>query len=328
MILGIQLVTGIFLAIHYSGDSDNAFFSVRHIIRDVNNGWAIRIIHANGARIFFIFVYMHLFRGIYYSRYKLKHVWLIGVTILLVIMAAAFLGYVLPWGQISFWGATVITNLFSVIPYLGDRVVAWLWGGFSVGGPTLRRFFGFHFLAPFILVGLVLIHLIFLHERGSSNPLGLKRDTIKLKFNPYFIWKDLLGFLLFFILFLILTTLNPWLLGDRVNFVPANPLVTPPHIQPEWYFLFAYAILRSIPRKIGGVLALAGAVIIFYFLPLRTSKIFSTGHFSISSKHLFWWFVNLVILLTWVGARPVETPFLIFGQIFTFIYFLYFCLLL
>ncbi len=321
--LVIQIITGLFLAIHYSRELRRAFFSIRHIIRDVNYGWLIRIIHANGARIFFIIIYLHMARGIYYGSFKINHTWIIGVTILFVVIATAFLGYVLPWGQISFWGATVITNLFSAIPVLGENIVYWLWGGFAVRGPTLSRFFAIHFILPFILAGLVLIHLLFLHQTGSSNPLGLNRNLDKISFHPYFIYKDLIGFFLFFIFYINLNFLGPWVLGDTENFVIANPLVTPIHIQPEWYFLFAYAILRSIPNKLGGVIALVAAVAVFYLIPLtKKSQIF--GSFQPLHKILFWLLVRLIIILTWIGARSVEEPYVLIGQISTFFYFLIF----
>lgn len=323
--LAIQIGTGLFLAIHYSSELRRAFFSVRHIMRDVNYGWLIRIIHANGARIFFIIIYIHMARGLYYGSFKISHTWLIGVTILFVVIATAFLGYVLPWGQISFWGATVITNLFSAIPVLGENIVYWLWGGFAVGAPTLRRFFALHFILPFVLRGLILVHLLFLHQTGSSNPLGLNSNFDKVRFHPYFRYKDLIGFFLFFIFYMALNLSAPWLLGDTENFVIANPLVTPIHIQPEWYFLFAYAILRSIPNKLGGVIALVLAVAIFYLLPLaRLEKLFNP--FVPFHKFLFWLLRGILLILTWIGARSVEDPYIIIGQITTVFYFLIFLL--
>ena len=292
-------------------------------MRDVNYGWLIRIIHANGARIFFIIIYIHIARGLYYGSFKIVHTWLIGVRILFIVIATAFLGYVLPWGQISFWGATVITNLFSAIPILGENIVYWLWGGFAVRGPTLTRFFALHFILPFILRGLILIHLLFLHQTGSSNPLGLNSNMDKVIFHPYFVYKDLIGFFIFFIFYIILNLIAPWLIGDTENFLIANPLVTPIHIQPEWYFLFAYAILRSIPNKLGGVIALVLAVAIFYLLPLRDSrKIFNP--FVPTHKILFWVLGALLLILTWIGARSVEDPYIIIGQISTVVYFLIF----
>lgn len=316
------------MSLHYFSSMDLAFESVSHIIRDVNAGWLVRIVHANGARIFFVALYIHIARGLYFGSFALTHTWSAGVTILLMTIATAFLGYVLPWGQISFWGATVITNLFSAIPYIGSEIVYWLWGGFAVRGPTLSRFFGLHFLIPFIITALVLIHLVCLHQTGSSNPLGVVSNLDKINFHPYFVWKDIIGFVLFFLLAFRLLIVSPWLLGDTENFIPANPLVTPIHIQPEWYFLFAYAILRSIPNKLGGVIALVLAVLVFYVLPLKTQTHSKSLWSSPASKLIFWGFLNIVILLTWIGARPVEAPYLSLGQFFTSIYFLYFCMVL
>jgi ubiquinol-cytochrome c reductase cytochrome b subunit len=297
---------------------------VRHIMRDVNFGWALRIIHANGARIFFICLYVHVGRGIYYGSFNYILVWIVGVTILLLVIATAFLGYVLPWGQMSFWGATVITNLFSAIPYLGPDIVYWLWGGFAVDNATLTRFFALHFLLPFVVAGLSLVHLLFLHVTGSRNPLGLNRNLDKSPFHPYFSYKDLFGINIIYLFFMYICFQTPWILGDPENFIPANPLVTPVHIQPEWYFLFAYAILRSIPNKLGGVLALAGAVIILYILPFYGNNEFKSICFNPIRKKIFWNLIVIVILLTWIGARPVEDPYVITGQILTGLYFSYF----
>jgi len=322
-----QIVTGLFLAIHYSCDISIAFDRVRHISRDVNFGWALRIIHANGASFFFLCLYLHLGRGIYFGSFMYTYVWVVGVTILLIVMATAFLGYVLPWGQISFWGATVITNLFSAIPYLGRDIVYWLWGGFAVDNATLTRFFALHFLLPFVTAGLSMVHLLFLHVTGSGNPLGINGDLDKTPFHPYFSYKDFLGINIIFIIFIYICLQEPWLLGDPENFIPANPLVTPLHIQPEWYFLFAYAILRSIPNKLGGVIALALAVIILYVLPFYGSRKFKSFSFYPLGKFLFWVLVVIVILLTWIGARPVEEPYVITGQILTILYFSYYLIL-
>lgn len=322
--LGIQIITGIFLAIHYTPYVDLAFRRVAHICRDVNYGWLIRTLHANGASFFFICLYFHVGRGIYYSSYKLVLTWITGVTLLFITIATAFLGYVLPWGQISFWGATVITNLVSAIPYLGTIIVQWIWGGFAVDNATLNRFFAFHFLFPFIIAALVIIHLLFLHQTGSNNPLGINRNLDKIPFHPFFSFKDIVGFIIILIILTILTLINPYLLGDPDNFIPANPLVTPVHIQPEWYFLFAYAILRSIPNKLGGVIALILSIAILYFLPFINKINFIRLNFYPINKFLFWSFISITILLTWIGARPVEDPYVIIGQILTISYFLYF----
>lgn len=313
---------------HYYSSRDLAFSSVRHIMRDVNNGWIIRITHANGARIFFIRLYLHMARGIYFNSFNSTHVWIIGTSIALITIATAFLGYVLPWGQISFWGATVITNLFSAIPIFGIDIVFWLWGGFAVGEPTLSRFFTIHYLLPLIIAFLVVIHLFFLHQEGSNNPLGLSSNIDKIAFHPYFSYKDLTGFTILFLVFLGIVLIFPWALGDTENFIPANPLLTPVHIQPEWYFLFAYAILRSVPNKLGGVMALASAVLILYSLPLKIQKKRVRNSFSPIKIWVWWGFVSLIFLLTWIGARPVEAPFLGIGQIITRIYFMFYVLIL
>jgi len=325
--LTIQLLTGLFLAIHYSCDITLAFESVRHISRDVEFGWALRIFHANGARFFFICIYLHIARGIYYGSFNYKEVWVSGVVLLFLLMGTAFLGYVLPWGQMSFWGATVITNLASAIPVVGGEIVTWLWGGFSVRNATLTRFFTLHFLMPFILAAISITHLFFLHETGSSNPLGVNRNFDKSPFHPYFTSKDLLGFLIFFALFCFICLQAPWDLGDPENFIPANPIVTPVHIQPEWYFLFAYAILRSIPRKLGGVIALVLSVLILVILPFYGRFAFKSRSFLPVSKRIFWSLVSIIFLLTWIGARPVEEPYILTGQLLTCAYFLYYLML-
>nr|ANK58441.1 cytochrome b [Calandrella brachydactyla rubiginosa] len=316
-----QIVTGLLLAMHYTADTSLAFASVAHICRNVQFGWLIRNLHANGASFFFICIYLHIGRGFYYGSYLNKETWNIGVLLLLALMATAFVGYVLPWGQMSFWGATVITNLFSAIPYIGQTLVEWAWGGFSVDNPTLTRFFALHFLLPFIIAGLTLVHLTFLHETGSNNPLGIPSDCDKIPFHPYYSTKDILGFALLLILLTTLTLFSPNLLGDPENFTPANPLATPPHIKPEWYFLFAYAILRSIPNKLGGVLALAASVLVLFLIPLlHTSKLRSMT-FRPLSQILFWTLVANLLVLTWVGSQPVEHPFIIIGQLASLSYF-------
>nr|AFU50194.1 cytochrome b [Phaedon armoraciae] len=319
-----QILTGLFLAMHYCPNIELAFNSVSHICRDVNYGWLIRTLHANGASFFFICLYLHIGRGIYYSSYNMKETWMIGVTIFFLTMATAFLGYVLPWGQMSFWGATVITNLVSAIPYLGTMIVQWIWGGFAVDNATLTRFFTFHFILPFIITALVMIHLLYLHQMGSSNPLGVTFNIDKIPFHPYFTFKDILGMITMLFLLIMLTLSNPYLLGDPDNFIPANPLVTPIHIQPEWYFLFAYAILRSIPNKLGGVLALVLSIAILYPMPFFNNKKYLSTQFYPLNKILFWSFFMIVILLTWIGARPVEDPYILIGQILTILYFIYY----
>nr|AIG53028.1 cytochrome b [Ctenotus inornatus] len=324
----VQVLTGLFLAMHYTADISSAFSSVAHICRDVQYGWLIRNLHANGASMFFICLYLHIGRGLYYGSYMFKETWNIGVILLLLVMATAFVGYVLPWGQMSFWGATVITNLLSAIPYIGTSLVEWIWGGFSVDNATLTRFFTFHFLLPFAIMGASMLHLLFLHETGSNNPTGLASNTDKIPFHPYFSYKDLLGATLFLMVLLLLALFSPNLLGDPENFTPANPLVTPPHIKPEWYFLFAYAILRSIPNKLGGVLALLFSILILMFVPaLHTSK--QRGNaFRPFSQALFWALVSNIIILTWIGGQPVEDPFIIIGQIASTTYFIIFLILM
>nr|AXS65388.1 cytochrome b [Cucujoidea sp. 3 KM-2017] len=321
--LMIQIISGLFLAMHYCPNIDLAFNSLSHICRDVNYGWLIRIIHSNGASFFFICLYIHIGRGMYYSSYNLMETWMIGVTIFFLTMGTAFLGYVLPWGQMSFWGATVITNLVSAIPYLGNSMVQWLWGGFAVENATLNRFFALHFILPFMILALVMIHLLFLHQTGSSNPMGMNSNLDKIPFHPYFIYKDLLGFIILFMMLIILCLSNPYMLGDPDNFTPANPLITPIHIKPEWYFLFAYAILRSIPNKLGGVIALIFSIAILYILPFTNKSNMSSQFYPIS-KILYWSFFSIIILLTWIGGCPVEYPYILTGQILTILYFSYF----
>nr|YP_010502925.1 cytochrome b [Nephotettix virescens]UXD78702.1 cytochrome b [Nephotettix virescens] len=322
--LMIQILTGILLSMHYSANIEMAFNSVNHIMRDVNYGWLMRNTHANGASLFFICMYLHIGRGIYYGSYHYKKTWNIGILILLTTMATAFLGYVLPWGQMSFWGATVITNLLSAIPYLGITLVNWIWGGFSVDNATLSRFFSLHFLLPFIIVMMVMIHLFFLHMTGSSNPIGINSSIDKIPFHPFFSIKDLMGFAITLTLLMMLTMYSPYLLSDPDNFTPANPMVTPVHIQPEWYFLFAYAILRSIPNKLGGVMALFLSIIILAILPFSMKCKFKGIQFYPISQLNFWNYIIIIILLTWIGARPVEYPYTNTGIMLTAMYFLYF----
>nr|YP_010572542.1 cytochrome b [Phlugiolopsis punctata]UZH35907.1 cytochrome b [Phlugiolopsis punctata] len=322
--LMIQIATGLFLAMHYTANVDMAFNSVAHICRDVNYGWFLRTLHANGASFFFICLYLHVGRGMYYGSYNYMHTWMTGVIILFLVMGTAFMGYVLPWGQMSFWGATVITNLLSAIPYLGTDLVQWVWGGFSVDNATLTRFFTFHFVLPFIVAAAVMIHLLFLHQTGSNNPLGLNSDVDKIPFHPYFSFKDVFGFIIMVASLIFLSLLEPYMLGDPDNFTPANPLVTPVHIQPEWYFLFAYAILRSIPNKLGGVIALVMSIAILMILPFYNNNSFRGIQFYPLNQILFWSMTTIVILLTWIGARPVEDPYILTGQILTVLYFAYY----
>nr|YP_009128565.1 cytochrome b [Formica selysi]AFP82092.1 cytochrome b [Formica selysi]AFP82094.1 cytochrome b [Formica cinerea]AJP76856.1 cytochrome b [Formica selysi] len=323
LFLMIQIISGFFLSMHYCPNTNFAFFSIIHIIQNVKLGWLIHNIHINGASMFFICMYLHISRGLYYNSYKLTNTWLIGVSIYLLSMATAFLGYVLPWGQMSFWGATVITNLVSTIPYIGNLMVQWIWGGFSINNATLNRFYSIHFILPFIIMMMVMLHLFFLHTTGSSNPLGINSNLYKIPFHIYFSIKDMLGFTIFLFFFWWINLEYPYIFSDPDNFIPANPMVTPIHIQPEWYFLFAYAILRSIPNKLGGVIALLSSIIILYFLPLINAKLNSFTFYPIN-QIMYWIFSNTFILLTWAGSQVIEYPFIIITQIMSYIYFMYF----
>jgi len=319
----IQIVTGLFLAIHYTPNIDSAFLSISHIIRNVNYGWLFRLIHANRASIIFLCIYIHIARNIYYFSFKIINTWNIGVILFILSIATAFVGYVLPWGQIRFWGATVITNLFSAIPYIGSQFVNWLWGGFSVNNPTLNRFFSFHFILPFILLAMTLIHLLFLHQSGSNNPLGINSNSDKIPFHIYYSSKDILGFFIIFLILLNFCLITPNYLIDPDNFIIANSLITPTHIKPEWYFLWAYAILRAIPNKLGGVLILIIAIFLLFLLPIN--KTLNKGiQFHFFNQILFWRFIRNFFLLTWIGRCPVEIPFNFLSLYITFFYFFYF----
>lgn len=330
--LVIQLITGIVLAMHYVPTTATAFDSVEMIMRDVNYGWLLRYIHSNGASMFFIVVIIHIFRGLYYGSYKAPReiLWMLGVVILLLMMATAFMGYVLPWGQMSFWGATVITNLFSAIPVIGDSIVSFLWGGFSVDEPTLKRFFSLHYLLPFVIVGVVILHIWALHLPGSNNPLGIdvKSPQDQVPFHPYYTAKDALGVGVFLIVFALLLFYAPNMLGHPDNYIPANPMVTPPHIVPEWYFLPFYAILRAVPDKLGGVLLMFAAVGLLFLLPwLDTSKVRSAT-FRPVYKLFFWLLVVDCVTLGVVGANPPEGSWILIGQASTAWYFIHFLLIL
>ncbi|MCR4376963.1 MAG: cytochrome b N-terminal domain-containing protein [Rhodospirillales bacterium] len=332
IVLVIMIVTGIFLAMNYQPHTDVAFASVERIVRDVNYGWLLRYLHMNGASMFFIVVYIHMFRGIYFGSYKAPReiLWMVGVTIYVVMMATAFMGYVLPWGQMSFWGATVITNLFSAIPIIGDYIVTWVWGGFSVDVPTINRFFVWHYLLPAIILGLVIVHLWALHVHKSSNPLGIDIKTPQdmMPFHPYYTIKDLYGLGLFMIFFMYFVFFQPNFFGEADNYIPANPMVTPPHIVPEWYFLPFYAILRAIPDKLGGVVVMFAGVLILYVLPwLDTSKVRSAT-FRPIYKQLFWLFVANCLFLGWLGGKPTEGVYVIMTRLATGYYFAFFLVLM
>nr|AMP45755.1 cytochrome b [Callicebus nigrifrons] len=317
-----QIVTGLFLAMHYTPDTLSAFSSVAHITRDVNYGWMIRYLHANGASMFFICLFLHIGRGLYYGSFLFLKTWNVGIILLLASMATAFMGYVLPWGQMSFWGATVITNLLSAIPYIGPDLVQWIWGGFSVDKATLTRFFTFHFILPFVIAALAAIHLLFLHDTGSNNPSGLMSNSDKIVFHPYYTIKDILGLIFLLLLLMSLTLFAPDLLTDPDNYILANPLNTPPHIKPEWYFLFAYAILRSIPNKLGGVLALFLSILILAIIPMIHLSKQQSMMFRPIGQSLFWTLVATLLTLTWIGGQPVEHPFVTIGQMASIMYFL------
>jgi ubiquinol-cytochrome c reductase cytochrome b subunit len=333
LMLGAQILTGVVLAMHYTPNSLLAFNSVEQIMRDVNYGWLLRFLHANGASMFFIAVYVHMFRGLYYGSYKAPRevLWILGVIIFLLMMATAFMGYVLPWGQMSFWGATVITNLFSALPLIGEPIVTWLWGGYSVDNPTLNRFFSLHYLLPFMIAGVVVLHIWALHHVGQNNPTGvevkdLKKDTVP--FTPYATVKDAFGMSCFMLLFAWFVFYQPNYMGHADNYIPANPLVTPAHIVPEWYFLPFYAILRSIPSKLGGVIAMFGAIAVLAFLPwLDTSKVRSAVYRPIY-KQLFWVLVLVSLGLGYIGSQPPEGGYVIAGRLLTAYYFVHFLILL
>jgi ubiquinol-cytochrome c reductase cytochrome b subunit len=325
MCLVMQIITGIFLAMHYAPHVDLAFASVEHIMRDVPNGWLLRYLHANGASMMFLCLYIHMFRGLYYGSYAhpRQHLWCSGVLIFLITMATGFIGYVLPWGQMSYWGATVITNLISAIPLIGESVVQWIWGGFSVDNATLNRFFSLHYLLPFIVAGLSLVHLVLLHSDGSSNPLGIASESDRITFYPYFYVKDLFSLVCLLVVFGFFAFFYPNSLGHPDNYIPANPMVTPAHIVPEWYFLPFYAILRSIPDKLGGVIAMVGAILGLMALPfINTSEVRSSA-FRPLYKQFYWFFVVNFLVLLWLGAQPVEEPFVFVGQCATAYYFLF-----
>lgn len=322
----IQVITGILIAIHYSSNIELAFSSIEHIMRDIKNGWILRYIHANGASLFFICIYIHIAKGLYYGSYKSPRTltWIIGIIIFIITIATAFLGYCSVYGQISHWGALVITNLFSAIPFIGKDIVEWLWGGFSVSNPLIQKFFALHYLIPFIIIALVIIHLIALHINGSSNPLGITSNLDRLPIHNYYIFKDLITIFVFLIILSLLVFYIPNILGHPDNYIPGNPLITPASIVPEWYLLPFYAILRSIPNKLLGVILMFSAILILLILPLTDNSIIRGNTFKIISKLFFFLFVFNFILLGILGSCHVEVPFIQIGQITTFLYFAYF----
>jgi|TARA_A100001037_G_scaffold82971_1_gene74960 ubiquinol-cytochrome c reductase cytochrome b subunit len=330
--LVIMIVTGVILSMHYTAHVDHAFQSVERIMRDVNYGWLIRYIHANGASFFFIVVYIHIFRGFYYGSYKAPRelLWILGVVILLLMMATAFMGYVLPWGQMSFWGATVITNLFSAIPLVGESIVTLLWGGFSVDNPTLNRFFSLHYLLPFVIVGVVVLHIVALHRFGSNNPLGIdvrgEQDTVS--FHPYYTVKDMFGLSAFLTIMAAIVFFLPNSMGHPDNYIPANPMVTPAHIVPEWYFLPFYAILRAVPDKLLGVLAMFAAIGVLFILPWLDRSPVRSATFRPIYKIMFWVFLVNCVALTYLGAKPAEGIYVILSRLCTVYYFFHFIILL
>ncbi|MSP48024.1 MAG: cytochrome b [Alphaproteobacteria bacterium] len=332
IVLVVMILTGIFLAMHYTPHTAFAFDSIERIMRDVNYGWLIRYIHMNGGSFFFIVVYIHIFRGLYYGSYKAPRelLWIIGVVILLLMMATAFMGYVLPWGQMSFWGATVITNLFSAIPLIGDGIVTWLWGGFSVDNPTLNRFYSLHYLLPFLIVGAVLLHLMALHRFGSSNPLGIdvKGPQDSIPFHPFYTAKDAFGLGIFLIAFAGVVFFAPNLFGEPDNYIRADPLVTPPHIVPEWYFLPYYAILRAIPNKLLGVIAMFGSILVLFIVPWLDTARVRSAKFRPTYRKFFWVLVVDCVVLGYVGANPPDGWFIVTGQVATAYYFFHFLILM
>uniref|UniRef100_O48027 Cytochrome b n=1 Tax=Casarea dussumieri TaxID=51857 RepID=CYB_CASDU len=322
--LMLQVTTGFFLAVHYTANTNLAFSSIIHIMRDVPYGWMMQNTHAIGASLFFICIYIHIARGLYYGSYLNKKTWMSGTTLLITLMATAFFGYILPWGQMSFWAATVITNLLTAVPYLGTSLTIWLWGGFAINDPTLTRFFALHFILPFIIISLSSLHILLLHEEGSSNPLGTNSDTDKIPFHPYHTYKDLLLLTLLLTLLLLTTFFLPNIMNDPENFSKANPLVTPQHIKPEWYFLFAYGILRSIPNKLGGALALVASILIIMTMPFTHTAHVRSMTFRPMSQLMFWTLISTFMTITWAATKPVEPPFMMISQTASMIYFMFF----
>ncbi len=326
----LQIATGVFLAMHYTAHVDLAFASVEHIMRDVKNGWLLRYMHANGASMVFIMIYIHIGKALFYRSYTHKRIYLFfsGIVIFLLMMGTAFIGYVLPWGQMSYWGATVITNLITAVPFVGESIAYWVWGGFSVGNPTLNRFYSLHYLLPFLITGIILLHLVLLHTTGSSNPLGFNSSQDKISFYPYFFLKDAVALALSLLFFVVLIHFYPNLLGHSDNYIPANSLVTPTHIVPEWYFLPFYAILRAIPNKLGGVVAMLGAILILFVIPFIDRSPIRSPRFRPIFSFFFWLFVANFFLLGFLGGHPAEEPYILASRLSSILYFAYFILIL
>nr|YP_009544446.1 cytochrome b [Tremex columba]AYV97241.1 cytochrome b [Tremex columba] len=326
LLMIIQILSGFILSIHYCPNISFAFTSVIYINQNIKNGWLLHFIHMNGASFLFLSIIPHIFRGIYYSSFKKKGTWLIGWILLLFLMLSAFLGYILPWGQMSYWGATVITNLLSTIPFIGKMMVEWIWGGFSINNSTLNRFFSFHFIFPLIMLIYISLHLIFLHSSGSNNPLGINSNMWKIPFHPFFSFKDIFGYTLILSFFFVFMLISPYKLGDPENFIPADPMKTPIHIQPEWYFLFSYAILRSIPNKIGGVILMFLSISSILILPLF-KQMFNSLHFYPISQYLFWMFFFSLTYLSWLGSQQITNLYISLSQMFSLTYFMFYIIL-
>nr|AAU87422.1 cytochrome b [Boaedon virgatus] len=322
--LMLQILTGFFLAIHYTANVNLAFSSIIHIMRDVPYGWMVQNLHAICASMFFICIYIHIARGLYYGSYLNKEVWMSGISLLIILMATAFFGYVLPWGQMSFWAATVITNLLTAVPYIGSSLTVWLWGGFSINDPTLTRFFALHFILPFIILAVSSIHIMLLHNKGSNNPLGTNSDIDKIPFHPYHSYKDMLMFITMTSILFMTMSFYPNLFNDPENFSKANPMITPQHIKPEWYFLFAYGILRSIPNKLGGTLALLMSIVILITMPLTHTSYTRPMTFRPMMQLAFWVLITTFTTITWAATKPVEPPFTTIGQTTSILYFMFF----
>nr|AZL93190.1 cytochrome b [Diapriidae sp. ZJUH_2016010] len=327
MCMMIQLISGIMLSMNYCPNTEFAFYSIINLMKNIWFGWMIRLIHMNGASMFFMFMYIHIARSLFYSSYKFKLTWNIGMMMMLLMMMTSFMGYILPWGQMSFWGATVITNLISTIPFFGKMIVEWVWGGFTINNSTLNRFYSMHFILPFMMIIFIIIHLMFLHKSGSNNPMGTNSNMNKIMFHPYFTFKDLIMMIMMMMMFLLMCLIYPYIMNDPENFIEANSLITPIHIQPEWYFLFAYSILRTIPNKLGGVISMILSIMILLILPMLNMNKINFIMFNPMNKIMFWNLSFTFTMLTWIGSKPIELPYMYMSQIITIMYFMYFIML-